>query len=63
MFRRWDCTKIRRFLEEKKAKWMIDNLEEHDIKILYDKVRECSPAAAAKIYRVMHFIKEAIHDR
>lgn len=62
-FRGMSCTKVRNFLDEHKAKWMMDNLNEDDIKVLYNKVRECSPQAAAGIYKVMVFIKDSINGR
>ncbi len=62
-FRQMSCTKVRIFLDEHKAKWMIDNLEARDVTLLYDRVRKCDPASASKIYKVMIFIKEAINGR
>jgi len=57
------CTKVRNFLDSHKAKWMMDNLNEEEVISLYNKVRECSPAAANGIYKVMTFIKDSINGR
>jgi len=62
-FRRMDCTKVRNFLDAHRAKWMMDNLSEEDVVTLYNKVKECSPQAAAGIYRVMVFVKDSINGR
>ena len=62
-FRDYSCGKVRDFLDSHRARWMQDNLSVEEVKALYNKVRECSPAAANGIYKVMKFIIDTIENR
>ena len=62
-FQGYSCTKVRDFLDSHRARWMQDNLSVAEVKVLYNKVRECSPKAAHGIYNVMKYIISAIEDR
>jgi hypothetical protein len=54
------CTKIRSFLEGKRAEWFSDNITLTELQLIKRKIYQCSPQVYAKMSRFFGFIEHSI---
>ena len=59
-FHRMSCTKLRNFLETKRAEWIADNITLSDLQIIKRQIYQCSPEVFSKMNKFFTFIQHKI---
>ncbi len=54
------CTKLRSFLEGKRAEWFSDNISLTELQLIKRKMYQCSPKIYGKMTRFFGFIEHSI---
>ena len=54
------CTKLRSFLEDKRAEWFTDNINLTELQLIKRRMYQCSPQVYAKMTRFFGFVEQSI---
>lgn len=59
-FVRISCTKLRSFLEDKRAEWFTDNISLAELQLIKRRMYQCSPKVYAKMGKFFGFVEQSI---
>jgi len=59
-FHKMSCTKLRTFLESKRAEWLSENISLSDLLLIKRRLYECSPKVYSKMKKFFNFMEHTI---
>jgi len=62
-FVRVDCTKLRNWLETKRAEWIAENITLSELLLIKRRIYQCSPKVYSRLTKLFSFLENKIARR